>query len=357
MKNSDKDDILKNFKNLDDRTVEEISQKVPFLDSEAKERIARECKRKINMKHNKTNNHENNNNNNNNNNDDKKTIVDNVEIYHGKWYRSSIAAAACFVIIIGVAAGSAVIKSNRNIDKPSITQTQPPKQSVIISQTTPPSTKENNVIVTKAVSNTQTDLTSVPQATDPSAVNTTQQPVQTAQQPSHDTTTTVSQSPYIDEDIIRNLIKENDNCRIIYNTGNLPYSTDNPIIKDNITYYKITSPEYSSFSELENYIRSVYTSDASEKILFNTRYEKNSMKYLDVEGQLCLNDKYMGGKGYHTLWEDCTIQILSTEGNSCTFKATGKSYPLMENPVPEDYSVIQTLIYENGSWKLQEQFN
>lgn len=350
MKNSDKDDIFKNFKNLDDPTVEEISQKVPFLDSNAKERIARECERKIHMKDNKTNNQENDDN------QDKKTIVDKVEVYHSKWYRSAIAAAACFVLIIGVAAGGAVIKSNRNIDKPYITQTQPTKQSVIISQTSSPSTKENSVIVTKAVNTTQTALTSVPQTTDAPAANTTQQPLQTTQQSSHETTSTASQSPYIDEDIIRDLIKENDNCRIIYNIGNLSYSSDNPIIKDGMTYYEITNPEYSSFSELEDYIRSVYTSDATEKILFNKPYE-NCQKYLDVDGKLCLDARYMGGRGYYTKWENCTIEIISTEGNSCTFKATGKYCEPAEFPTPEDYPITQTIIYENGSWKLQEIFS
>lgn len=349
MKNSDKDDIFKNFKNLDDSTVEEISHRVPFLDSAAKERIARECEMKINMKDNKTKSKENDNN------EHKKTIVDSVEVYHSKWYRSAIAAAACFVLIIGVAAGGAVIKSNRNIDNPGIIQTQPSKQSVISSQTSSPSTNENNVIVTKPENPTQTALTSVPNTTDVSSPDTSQS-LQTTQQSSNETTSTVSQSPYIDEDIIRNLINENTKCRIIYNTGNLPYTIYNPIIKDGVTYYEITSPEYSSFSQLEDYIRSVYTSDAAEEMMFNRPYE-NCQKYADINGKLYLNNNYMGGKGYHTIWDDCTIQILSTEGNSCTFKATGKSYPLAENPQPEDYTVTQTLIYENGGWKLQGIFN
>lgn len=153
MNNNEKYDFLNELTGIDDKRIEEISERFPLLDNSGKKRIADLCEEKLNMKKGSyfydTNDSE---------------TIDNIEISKNKkWYHSHIFnAAAMFVITIGIAgvafSGIKHIRSDNS-------ESEPPAVSFYETETSASeNTTKSSTILTSSettVSGTETTKTGI----------------------------------------------------------------------------------------------------------------------------------------------------------------------------------------------------
>lgn len=152
----------------------------------------------------------------------------------------------------------------------------------------------------------------------------------------------------LDEDGIKHLMTENINCMYnIFVLDSLPHTEQ--LVKDNI--YQVNTDKFKNYSEFENYIKSVYTAEFADTLLNNYPYEGVS-KYLNIDGKLCINLDYCGGKGYYVDWSEYSVKILSCNEEICEFNLTASIEEPAEIPTKAPYNVKATAKFENGKWLL-----
>lgn len=154
----------------------------------------------------------------------------------------------------------------------------------------------------------------------------------------------------ITEEHLGKLFDENLYCmRSVFDLGSLPYG-DEPVQGNNI--YKVNSG-FASYDEFESYVRSVYCEAEADRLLYNTPYEGDP-KYLNVDGELCINQDLEGGKGYYVDWNNYELEIISSDETACEFTVKGILEEPAETVVQEDYIVHGKAVKENGKWVLEK---
>lgn len=150
---------------------------------------------------------------------------------------------------------------------------------------------------------------------------------------------------------LNELFGKNVECMVnIFSINHLPYSGE-PVEGDSI--YIVSDDRFNSFSDFEEYVRSIYCTEEADRLLYNFPYEDSPM-YVDVDGKLGVDLNYAGAKGYYVDWSNFEIEINSADGEKCTFTAKGVIEEPADVPVEEEYKSQGTAIYENGRWVLEE---
>lgn len=157
---------------------------------------------------------------------------------------------------------------------------------------------------------------------------------------------------YLSDEELRTLIEENIYCNMIYNLKNLP--TKEEIDYESEKYlYETDSEKFPDYASFESYIRSVYCKAEADRLLYDCPYEGMPM-YTESDGKLCIDSRYLGSKGYYVDWTDFSFSINSSDNDRVSFTLFGKAEYPSDEPVIEEYSVSGAVVYENGSWRLEE---
>lgn len=148
---------------------------------------------------------------------------------------------------------------------------------------------------------------------------------------------------------LRNLIDNNIYCMFnVFDLGTLP-TTGEPV--DGTNLYQVDTDIFKNYSEFEEYVRSIYSKDWADTLLYNYPYEGVRL-YSEVDGKLYVDMTYAGAKGYYVDWNDYSVQIDTVKAGICEFTIkTSVEWPA-DNPVKEDYILNETAVYENGGWRL-----
>lgn len=161
----------------------------------------------------------------------------------------------------------------------------------------------------------------------------------------------VEENNIISENTIRELFDENLYFMInIFELSSLP-TVGEPLDGDNI--YQVDESYFKDYNEFESRIRSIYTKETADRLLYNFPYE-GVQKYFEKDGKLCVNKMYDGGKGYYADWSDYTITIDSFNENECNFTLKAVVIWPADEPKEEIYEVNATAVYENEKWLLTE---
>lgn len=164
-----------------------------------------------------------------------------------------------------------------------------------------------------------------------------------------DTTFVVVGEHGITEAELRALFDENLYCMWnVFEIDCLEYGEE-PVKGDSI--YRVTE-RFSSYEDFEGYLRSVYCKETADMLLYDFPQEGNP-RYLNIDGELCVDITLVGGKGYYVDWTDYTIEIVSSDDTSCTFVVKGILNEPADVPVDEEYSVAGVAVYEDGKWVLE----
>ncbi len=162
------------------------------------------------------------------------------------------------------------------------------------------------------------------------------------------------------KELISNLVRENTKLYINYfSLGSLPYEGDGEPIDIDKDYVRKVKPEYyASYADFENEIRSVYTVEKAEYLLYEYKTEDmwgdgdTRPMYFNVDGDLYINVRRVGGRGYYVNWEEFSVEISEVTAEGYNFIVhTTVTWPA-EVPQPEAYDVSGTAIYENGGLRL-----
>ena len=114
----------------------------------------------------------------------------------------------------------------------------------------------------------------------------------------------------------------------------------------------MTDDRFSSYSDLESLVRNTYCKTTADMLLYDFPYEGTQL-YVDVDGMLCINADYAGGKGYYVDWTDTKIIIDSLTADRCEFTAVGSITEPADEPIAEEYRVSGAAVYEDGKWLLE----
>lgn len=154
----------------------------------------------------------------------------------------------------------------------------------------------------------------------------------------------------ITEAEIRSLFEENLYCvNSVFMTDHLAYSGE--AVKD-AHIYKVSDERFGSYTDFENYIRSVYCTSEADRLLYHYPYE-NTQMYTDVEGQLCIDTNYANAKAYFANWTDAEIVVNTADENRCEFTVKGYIEEPADVPVQEEYIVNGAVVFENDEWVLE----
>ena len=160
----------------------------------------------------------------------------------------------------------------------------------------------------------------------------------------------VSDENKIEESTLKAFLEENDKCmRKIFAMSSLPHIDEE--VEPNI--YIVDKTYFKSYEDFESYVRSVYCKETADRLLYDYPYEGNP-KYINIDGELCVNTALDGSKGYYVDWTDCKVAIKDSDGKQCTFSVTGQKKEPADNPTKEDYTVESKAVFENGKWLLGE---
>lgn len=154
----------------------------------------------------------------------------------------------------------------------------------------------------------------------------------------------------VSEEELRTLMEQNLDCmRYIFSLGTLAYSGD-PVQGDSV--YKVDD-RFSTFAELEEYVRGVYCREEADRLLYNYPYEGEPL-YFDVDGALCIDANRAGAKGYYVDWTDFGLTINSADDTMCEFTVTGLMEEPAEEPVYVEYKADARAVCEDGKWVLEK---
>lgn len=152
------------------------------------------------------------------------------------------------------------------------------------------------------------------------------------------------------EETISELFARNIVCSVYaFGSGGLAWGGE-PVSGDNI--YKVSDERFSSYSDLESLVRNTYCKATADMLLYDFPYEGTQL-YVDVDGMLCINADYAGGKGYYVDWTDTKIIIDSLTADRCEFTAVGSITEPADEPIAEEYRVSGAAVYEDGKWLLE----
>lgn len=162
---------------------------------------------------------------------------------------------------------------------------------------------------------------------------------------------------------LEELVEKNFDCMVrIFELGSLQYEEvgDNGgeiDWEDESSYIrKVTDsrfPDYESFSE---YVHSVYTESTADMLLNSYPYE-GGQKYLNIDGELYIDLRRDGGKGYYVNWQDRTISVTGQNETTCYFNIETTIEMPADVPVEEPYTINCTAVYENGRWVLESMYS
>lgn len=148
------------------------------------------------------------------------------------------------------------------------------------------------------------------------------------------------------------LIDENVRCNYWFACGSLPVdeesSTDGSL-------RPIDQDYFANYAEFETYVRSIYCKAEADRLLYNYPEEGNP-KYVNNDGMLYLDLNYDGAKGYYVDWADYTVTIDVLSEDSCTFTIYTTIEEPSDEPKTEEYTLTETVIKEDGGWRLTELF-
>lgn len=156
--------------------------------------------------------------------------------------------------------------------------------------------------------------------------------------------------PEFNESIIKDLFSKNLTCMEIFTLRPLRYDFSEKI-RDNIC--PVISETFADYASFESYIRSVYIPQTANRLLYDTPYEDDPI-YVNIDGRLCINANYDGGRGYYVDWSNYTVDIISVTEDACEFTVSAVQILPGEDNIAEDYSVSGRLILCDGEWRLEE---
>lgn len=155
----------------------------------------------------------------------------------------------------------------------------------------------------------------------------------------------------VSEDELRTLMEENLFCmRHVFTLGTLPHG-DVPIQGESV--YKVEDDRFQTFTDLEEYVRSVYCTETADMYLYNYPYEGEPL-YFDADGQLCIDIYRSGEKGYYVDWTDFGLAIIYADDTVCEFTVTGLAEEPAAEPTYTEYTVNAKAVCENGRWVLEK---
>lgn len=208
--------------------------------------------------------------------------------------------------------------------------------------------EQSGTITTITVSETETiSETEAISETEMTSVSETSHTEETAPETS-ETDTSASEEDM--EKTISELFERNIICSVYaFGSADLAWGGE-PVSGDNI--YKVTDDRFSSYSDLESLVRNTYCKATADMLLYDFPYEGTQL-YVDVDGMLCINADYAGGKGYYVDWTDTKIIIDSLTADRCEFTAVGSITEPADEPIAEEYRVSGAAVYEDGKWLLE----
>lgn len=166
-------------------------------------------------------------------------------------------------------------------------------------------------------------------------------------------------------DTLDELVEKNFDCMVnIFSLGSLASegsgngdSDEEVNWNDENSYIrKVTDsrfPDYAAFSE---YIHSIYTESTANMLLNDYPYEGDP-KYRNKDGELYIDLRKDGSKGYYVNWKNRTISIDEKNENTCRFTVKTTETMPSDNPVEEPYTIDCTAVYENGRWVLEKMYS
>ncbi len=321
----------------DDQTVEELAAQYPALDAAALDRIDALCERKLSERMNTM------------------TANNNMPLASGvtkitrnQWFRPVTAAAACLLIVAGVAGTSLLGRKMPSVNPmpPVSTENNDPTAASAETQNTTETiaTEVPAVIVTETViSEVTTDI-----STETTTAVESTAPIAAAHSTEAAAADTIIDGLTMSD--LYALFNKNLACLEHYFLSPLPVaSTTN----DPDGYiFEVTSNTFASYSELESFVRSTYTADKAQEIL--TSYPTGGPLYLEYNGKLCRDDYYvMDGFDHSVDWYHYRIMNPAVVSeNRLTFDVV-TDY-VFDTEDGEKYAETCYIVRENGTWKLED---
>lgn len=337
------DDELRQLHCPDDRSVEELAEQYPALDAAAIDRIDAMCERKLSERMNMTEMMS-----------EAATVATGVtKITRTQWIRPVTTAAACLLLVAGVA-GTALLGGNKlpsttplpvstDVTDPDST-TDPDKETTPNTETIPNTETNANtesasaVIVTETVvSAATTDMTAA--MSDPTAAASTAAATST-------TTVSAVENDEIFEGLTMSdlyaLFDRNVRCMEYFCSEGLPTSSET--VDEHGFLYPVTSV-FTSFAELESFVRDTYVSTAADEIL--TEYPLGGPLYKDYNGKLCFDNFYaVQGYCYTADWKD--VKIF----NPARVAPDRVVFDVVD--ISDQTGMTCDAYLENGVWKLEK---
>lgn len=150
------------------------------------------------------------------------------------------------------------------------------------------------------------------------------------------------------------LIEENSYCKKIFYMGMLPTAEKNIVYDENNTLYEVDPEAFTDYASFEEYIRSVYSKEKADELLYNFPYE-GVQKYVNVDGKLYVDIQFNGGKGSYADWRVYKITMISVGDEECQF--TLHAYAVVnpaDSPVLEERLIEGSVVLEDGKWRLTD---
>lgn len=119
---------------------------------------------------------------------------------------------------------------------------------------------------------------------------------------------------------------------------------------------KVTDSRFPDYKSLSDYIYSVY-SDSTADMLLNNYPLEGDPKYINKDGDLYVDLRKDGGRGYYVNWDDRTISIVDQGENYCHFNIETTITEPADEPVDKPYIINCTAVYEDGSWVLEDMYS
>ncbi len=157
----------------------------------------------------------------------------------------------------------------------------------------------------------------------------------------------------VTEEELRRLMEKNIYCNLNIFAGSLPLENKDYVFDENDTVQQVDADVFGSYSEFEEYVRSVYCKETADMLLYDYPYEGDP-KYLDIGGDLFLNTLYSGEKGYYVDWTDFTVIINYADEAECGFTVKASAEYPGEAAEAEDYIKESKAVLEKGKWLLSE---
>jgi len=132
-------------------------------------------------------------------------------------------------------------------------------------------------------------------------------------------------------------------------TGFLYLPTEDTPINEH--YYKVKSDKFKKVQDIKQYLSEVYVSSVCDMIMENLKDI-----YVDLDGELYIDERYKAGKGYFVNWDNYTLNVESLKENKCEFKLSATKEEPGEVTTATPYIVNVTAQKIDGVWLLTNVF-